>query len=281
MRILSLLIATTLSLAALIAATTGWAQTPPAPVTGPATPAPAPSTPLTLNDGYVLGIGDVIEVAILGREDYRARTQIQANGTVQLPLINDVPAANRTILQLRDDIRGALVNGGFFVNPAVAVGVASYASRYVTVLGEVATPGLLPIDRAYRVSEILARVGGPRPTAGTMLVLTRENGERIELDITQAAMGREGSDPVVNPNDRIFIDVAPQFYVLGQVNAPGSYRIDRNMTFRMALARSGGLTAMGSERRIEVIRNGETLSNIDLNSLVQPGDTINVRPRLF
>ena len=48
-------------------------------------------------DGYVIGTGDVIEVAVLGRQDFSGRIQVQVDGTVQLPLIGDVPAANRTV----------------------------------------------------------------------------------------------------------------------------------------------------------------------------------------
>ncbi len=269
----------------LLAAMLGWhggaaaqAETPVAP---PVVAAPANPGTLTLNDGYVLGAGDVVEVAILGREDYRVRVQVQVDGTVQLPLINDIAAANRTVLQLRNDIRAALVSGGYFTSPAVSVAVASYASRYITVLGEVATPGLVPIDRAYRVSEILARVGGTRASAADVLTLARSTGESVELDIARVATGAGESDPVVNPGDRIYIAPAGQFFIYGQVNAPGSYRVDRNMSLRMALARGGGLTAQGSERRVELIRNGEKIRNFDPDALIQPGDTVVVGARFF
>jgi polysaccharide biosynthesis/export protein len=242
---------------------------------------PAGEAQSTLSECYVLGAGDVVEVAVLGREDYRARVQIQVDGTVQLPLINDIPAANRTVLQLRSDVRTALINGGYFTSPAISVAVASYASRYVTVLGEVAMPGLVPIDRSYRVSEILARVGGHRATAADVLTLSRADGAKVELDIAQIATGSGDADPVVNPGDRIFIAPAAQFFIYGQVNAPGSYRVDRKMTIRMALARGGGLTAQGSERRVKVIRDGVELKSFDPNGLVLPGDTIVVGERFF
>ena len=38
-----------------------------------------------LADGYILGAGDIIEVAVVGRDEYKARVQIQVDGTVQLP----------------------------------------------------------------------------------------------------------------------------------------------------------------------------------------------------
>lgn len=241
----------------------------------------APGAQLSLTEGYVLGPGDIVEVAVLGRDDYRARVQVQVDGTIQLPLINDVTAANRTVLQLRSEIQSALVGGGYFTSPAISVSVVSYASRYVTVLGEVATPGLVPIDRSYRVSEILARVGGHRPTAADVLTLSRADGTNVELDIAQVATGSGDSDPVVNPGDRIFIAPAAQFFIYGQVNAPGSYRVDRKMSIRMALARGGGLTSQGSERRVKVIRDGVELKSFDPNGLVLPGDTIVVGERFF
>jgi len=244
-------------------------------------PSAASDAQSSLTEGYVLGPGDIVEVAVLGRDDYRARVQVQVDGTIQLPLINDITAANRTVLQLRREIQSGLISGGYFTSPAISVSVVSYASRYVTVLGEVATPGLVPIDRSYRVSEILARVGGHRPTAADVLTLSRADGNNVELDIAQIATGSGDADPVVNPGDRIFIAPAAQFFIYGQVNAPGSYRVDRKMSIRMALARGGGLTTQGSEGRVKVIRDGVELKSFDPNGLVLPGDTIVVGERFF
>ena len=53
-------------------------------------------------------------------------------------------ASDRTVLQLREDMKDALQKRGFFTQPIVEVQVVSYASRYVTVLGAVGTPGLIP-----------------------------------------------------------------------------------------------------------------------------------------
>ena len=256
------------------------AQTAPAPAAATAAPAPA-ATPVTMNDGYLLGPGDMVEVAVLGRNDYLVRVQVQVDGTVQLPLINDVPAANRTVLQFRSDVRAALIAGGFFTDPAVSVTVASYASRYITVLGEVATPGIVPIDRAYHLSEVLARVGGTRPTAADQITLTHSDGQSSTLDMVAVATGNPAQDVTVSPGDRIYVAAAPQFYIYGQVNAPGSYRLDRNMTLRMALARGGGLTAQGSERRVKVIRDGQEMLHFDPNALLRPADTVVVGERFF
>lgn len=258
---------------------------PSAPVAGAMPAAPAADAgkpgPNALTEGYVVGVGDVIEVSVLGREDYKARVQVQVDGTVQLPLIKDVKAAERTVLQLRNDIRQALINGQYFTDPAVSVVVSNYSSRYVTVLGEVTNPGLVPTDRAYRLSEIIARAGGLKPGASDSIVLTRSTGESQSYDIKAVASGGDGQDPQVNPNDRIFVDKIAEFYVTGAVNGPGVHPLRRKMTLRMAIAQAGGVSAQGSMKRIKVFRDGKEIPKFPLEQTIQAGDSIEVGERLF
>ncbi|MCW5758155.1 MAG: polysaccharide biosynthesis/export family protein [Phenylobacterium sp.] len=116
----------------------------------------------TGSSAYILGRDDVVQVGLLGRNDFGGRARVQADGTIQLNFIGKIPAAERTTSELADDIRAALTKGGYFADPVVTIEVVGYASRYVTVLGAVGQPGLVPINRPYRMSEIIARVGGVR-----------------------------------------------------------------------------------------------------------------------
>lgn len=237
--------------------------------------------PKSLADGYVLGVGDVIEVTVLGREEFKPRVQVQVDGTIQLPYIKSIPAEGKTVLQLREDVRRRLQQGGFYTDPVVSVIVASYTARYVTVLGEVGNPGLVPVDRAYRLSEILARVGGLRPTGSDEIQVRRASGQDFNFDMTEVASGGPDKDIYVEPGDKIFVASAPTYYIYGQIAQPGSYRVDREMTLRKALARSGGLTPRGSDKKIKLFRNGKEVSHMDLSDLVKSGDTIVVGERFF
>lgn len=242
---------------------------------------PAARAAVSLADGYVLGVGDVVEVAVLGREEFRSRVQVQTDGTIQLPYLKSVPATDLTVLQLRDNVRKLLLQGGYYTDPVVSVVVASYASRYVTVLGEVATPGLLAVDKAYHVSEVLAKVGGARASGDDRIILTRTTGEQLTLSVERVASGGPGEDPLVNPGDKIFIAQAPSFYIYGQVQSPGSYKVEREMSLRKALARGGGLTDRGSERKVKVFRDGKDIGRVDLAMPIKGGDTVVVGERFF
>lgn len=235
---------------------------------------PAAVAPVT-DEGYVLGAEDVVQVDVLGRSDFSVKSKVGTDGKIQLPLLGAVPASNRTVLQLRNEIRVALQKGGFFTQPIVEVQVASYASRYVTVLGAVATPGLIPVDRPYRLSEILARVGGVRESGADYLVVRAKTGER-NYAIKDLATGNESLDPFVQPGDKIYSPNADIFYIQGQVKAPGSFRLTPHMTLSMALARGGGITDLGSNSNIKIIRNNAEIKTRDLSAEVLPNDVIDV-----
>ena len=237
--------------------------------------------PLAPNQTYVLGPADVIEVSIPGRTDFTTRTRIGEQGQIALPFIASVTAAGKTTAQLVDEISGDLEKGGFFAHPIVSVEIVSYASKYVTVLGDVATPGLVPVDRPYRLSEILARVGGVKETGADYVVLRPENGADRHLSIQNLATGDASQDPYVSPGDKIFSPKADMFFVSGQVNAPGTYAMGDGMTIRMAIARGGGLNAEGSLGKVEVTRRGVKLKHADLNGKLEPGDIVVVGERLL
>lgn len=256
--------------------------TTPAPAAQSTTNATAPPSGIAdaASSAYVLGRDDVIEVGLLGRQDFTGRTRVQADGAIQLPLIGKVPVADKTTAEVSEEVRKRLVAGGFFADPVVTVEVVGYASRYVTVLGLVGSPGLIPINRPYRLSEILARVGGVRDGAADYLIVRPDVGVERRLLIRDLATGDDEQDPFVKAGDKIYAPQAEQFYIYGQVNSPGAYAVANDLSVRMAIARAGGLTTSGSDKKVTVNRDGKKVK-VDLNAKVAPGDVFEVGERLF
>ncbi|MEL7185635.1 MAG: SLBB domain-containing protein [Pseudomonadota bacterium] len=62
-------------------------------------------------------------------------------------------------------------------------------------------------------------------------------------------------------------------FVLGDVNRPGSYVVSGLATMSSALYRSGGISEIGTLRRIQLKRNGNVVSNFDAYDLLIRGDT--------
>jgi polysaccharide biosynthesis/export protein len=239
----------------------------------------AQDAPVT-DAGYVLGPGDVIEVSVLGQGEFATRSRVRADGTIVLPFIGSTAIAGENSVSLAKKIGASLTAGGFYAKPIVSVEIASYASRYVIVLGAIAQPGLQPVDRAYRVSEIVARSGGLRADSADFVVVRRVTGEELKLPFEKLATGSTDDDPFVNPGDKIYVPAAETYYIYGQINAPGVYPVRDQMTLRKAMARGGGLTQLGSEKRISVFRDGKKQA-LPLDAPIKPGDVVVVGERAF
>jgi polysaccharide export outer membrane protein len=245
---------------------------------------PSPSQALAVGEStsgaYVLGRDDVVAVGLLGRNDFGGRVRVQADGSIQLPLVGKIVAADHTAAELSETIRKALQTGGYYADPIVQVEVVSYASRYVVVLGNVRAPGLVPINRPYRLSEILARVGGVHEGAADYIIVRSADGGEKRYNVRDLAIGDNVKDPYANPGDKIYAPNADLFYVTGQVHGPGVYPLLGDMTVGMAIAKAGGLTESGSDKKVQVTRGGKTIT-LDTSAKIQAGDVLTVKERLF
>jgi polysaccharide export outer membrane protein len=244
----------------------------------------APPGPLvvgeTTSGAYVLGRDDVVAVGLLGRNDFGGRVRVQADGTIQLPLVGKLVAAEHTAAELAETVRRALQTGGYYADPIVDVEVVSYASRYVVVLGNVGAPGLVPINRPYRMSEILARVGGVHEGGADYIIVRSADGSEKRLVVRDIATGDNTKDPYVTPGDKIYAPAADLYYVYGQVHSPGTFPLTRDMTVRMAIVKAGGTTESGSDKSVQVTRGGKTIK-LDAAAKVEAGDVLYISERLF
>lgn len=251
------------------------------------TSAPAPAAGgvpvMTPGDGYQLGINDEVEITIFGQgqQNQTTKTRIKEDGTITLPLIGTVTARDLTARQLAEQITIELRVGGFFTRPVVSVDVTQYVSNSITIYGSVGTPGVFPLDRPQTVAMVVARAGGAR-SDGADYVNLRRAGDPVEHRILLSSFAGEWSgSTALRAGDTLFVPPAPVIYIYGQVNSPGSFAITSGMTVRQVLARAGGPTLAGSERKISVYRKGVRLKKVDLNAEAQEGDTYFINERLF
>jgi protein involved in polysaccharide export with SLBB domain len=90
---------------------------------------------------------------------------------------------------------------------------------------------------------------------------------------------------LVNPQVAIQVTNYRPFFILGQVNKPGSYPYQAGLTVRQAVAISGGYTRRAREEPVTVIRAGPDGREVRMSSFgdapVLPGDSIDVGRRLF
>ncbi len=85
--------------------------------------------------------------------------------------------------------------------------------------------------------------------------------------------------------DTVFVNHQPMFYIYGQVQKAGQYRLERDMTVMQALAVGGGITTKGTRRGIVLHRrdaHGKVNEiEVSLDDDVKDSDVIYVKESLF
>ena len=239
---------------------------------------------------YRLGDGDNIRITVFQNPDLTLETRVTENGTITFPLIGTVKIGGLTIAGAADTIAKALQAGNYIQKPQVNIQLLRNLGNQVSVLGAVGRPGRFPLETfSTRLSEMLAIAGGISAGGADVAIVTgTRDGTpfRKEVDIVGMFLdNRLQDDLIVAGGDVIYVQRQPMFYIYGEVQRPGSFRIERGMTIRQALAQAGGLTARGTERNLSVYRRGAdgqiSTSPVDLNAPVQMDDVFHVRESLF
>ncbi len=241
----------------------------------------APAAAQGIGPGYVLGPEDSITVVVYGQPEAGITTRIKADGSIVMPLIGNVKAEGQTNITLAKLIADKLVSGGFLKEPVVNVEITTYTSRTANVAGKITSPGIYPLDRPQRVLDVLLRAGWVRENGATYVYLRRAGQAEQRLDVEQLVRGDDKSNPLVLAGDTLFVPDAEVFYIQGQINSPGMKPILPGMTIRQAIGFSGGVTATGKADKVGLIRGNAKEVDADGSQLVQKGDVIIVKERLF
>jgi polysaccharide biosynthesis/export protein len=241
----------------------------------------------TTTNAYTLGPGDLIEISLLNQADPPAKVRIDADNSVVLPLIGRIIIGGLSATDARQQIEDSYVTGKYLVKPIVRLDVLAYESQKVSILGAVGNQALLPLDRSYTLTEILARAGGLSPDAGDSAIILHKSGS-ISREVIDLSALLDGSTtaPTILTGDTIIIPKAPTISVVGAVARAGVFRLTRGMTTLQAIAAAGDITRMGSMSDIKVRRSKpgtgtRQLMAIQLDDLLQDGDIIAIKERIF
>ncbi|MDB5826409.1 MAG: polysaccharide export protein EpsE [Variovorax sp.] len=248
-------------------------------------PAHAQSAP-----DLALEAGDDIRIKVFQNPDLSFDSRVPESGTISYPLIGSVQIGGLSISAAEKRIADALRTGGFVLQPQVNIVVLQARGSQVSVLGQVTKPGRFPLETSSaRVTDVLAMAGGATLTGDDVAVLTGTRNSkpfRRVIDIPAIFLnGNSDDNMVVAAGDTLYVPRAPVFYIYGEAQKPGSYRIERGMTVMKALATGGGPTVRGSESRLRLTRKNakgvEEQFTPEANDLVRPDDVIYVRESIF
>jgi polysaccharide export outer membrane protein len=158
-----------LTIAAFAHAQAPGADQRPAPITS----AVAGIDPLT----YRVGPEDLLEISVWKEDALKKEALVRPDGGFSYPLIGEVQAAGKTVLQIRDEVGKRLEK--FIPDPVVSVAILKIGSQRVYVVGKVQKPGEFPIGRYVDVLQALSMAGGLTPFADANAIrVMRRDGDK-------------------------------------------------------------------------------------------------------
>jgi polysaccharide export outer membrane protein len=129
---------------------------------------------------YVIGADDQLRVSVWKEPDLSETLPVRPDGRISMPLLNDIPAAGLTPLQLKDSITEKLKK--YIADPRVTVVVTSMNSRRIFVTGEVVHTGPMTLLPHMTVLQALAQAGFTQfANPKNIYVLRNENGKQVKI----------------------------------------------------------------------------------------------------
>jgi polysaccharide biosynthesis/export protein len=244
----------------------------------------------TTDTDLPLGPGDVIEISVLEVEELsKFRARIPLRGTITLPLIGPLPAANRTAIELEEDIRQRLQQK-YMHEPQVSVFVEEQKSQRISVVGAVNNGGVFTLSSRLRLADALALAGGLTNDADRVVYVIRHlsaevlpqasiqaevqrvsaraadastaptlpasepHEAMVAIDLEALTAGQVELNLPLLAGDVIHVPWAGSYYVGGEVARPGSFILKSRTTLDQALVASGGVKDVADWEDIRLYR---------------------------
>ena len=122
--------------------------------------------PPPLEYEYTVGPGDVLRINVAAHPELssgslglnRIGTPVDASGNIQMPYVGAIMVSGKSVFEIKDAVESALLR--FLKNPYADIAVVEFHSKRVFVMGEVARPGMLILDRPLSLRQAITLTGG-------------------------------------------------------------------------------------------------------------------------
>lgn len=271
------------------------------------------------NVNYKVGSHDIISITIYDEGDLtREAVRVSGEGKITFPLIGRLHVEGLTTGEIEDLMSQKLAEGQYLLDAQITVMIQAYESKKYSVLGAVKKSGIFEYKAQEKLLDAICLAGGVDfDTAGDKAIITRSlpipqrekttttttvsnnDPDKIVIHVDLEKLFK-GNDNVSNipllESDSIYIPEAEFYYILGEVNSPGSYKIvEKNMTIVEAIGTAGGFTPIANKRKTRIIRvedHVEKVITVNVNAItnagkkiqdviIEPGDIIVVPESFF
>ncbi len=238
---------------------------------------------------YKVGGFDVLSILVYEEEDLtREAVRVSGDGYISFPLIGRLQVDGMTTSEIEALISGKLAEQQYLLDAHVAVMVKSFESKRYLVLGSVEEPGSYALQAQERLLDAISKAGGlegeQRSKRATVVRTVhadtpRESKVAIQVDL-EALMkrGDQYANIYLSDKDTIYIAPPEYFYIMGEVNTPGSYMLPEDeISLVEAIGMAGGFTKIAERNKTRIIRvedGQEKVIEVQVDAITKGGQRI-------
>lgn len=160
---------------------------------------------------YLISPTDLIDITVYRETELNRAVRVNAEGEISLPLAGTIKVGGLSIIDAERALSERLKE--FLVNPQVSIFIKEYSSKQIYMLGEVKSPGALPLplEAPMTVLEAIAKAGGFTSLAApdrTRVIRNTGDGKSKSIPIPVSAITKEGQkdkDIALTPNDVVYV----------------------------------------------------------------------------
>jgi polysaccharide export outer membrane protein len=251
----------------------------------PPTQVPPPQTGASnaTSVSSIIHPGDTLAISVFEHPDLTQNAVVQADGTIQYPLVGRVLVGGLVVADARDALTSALKK--YLKHPNVSLAMVAQGSIGVMVLGNVKAPGKYQVRSGARVADAISAAAGVGTTGEYPMARVAElDGTATQVNLQKLFHEGDASQNV-ELEDNAIVYVAGgetiRVQVLGAVSRPGNVEISKGDRLSTAVARAGAEAASRPDlSRVFVTRkdpaSGVTTSyTVNLNKALEQGDERN------
>lgn len=235
-----------------------------------------------LGDGPIIA-GDTVEIQVFDAPEFNLKALVSQSGDIPVPLLKTFHVAGFTSMEAAAALSKEFKDRDFLKNPNILVTVQQSANG-ITVLGEVRSPGIYPAIGKHRLSDVLARAGGPNQTAAHVVEITGPEANETQRVIWDPTFQENPAIHVfLQAGQTVLVGRCGVVYLGGNLNRPGAYPLcgSRHTTVSEAVALAGGTKPSSYSSKTVLLRleqGTRTVRTIDIQQILEgksPDFTLN------
>ena len=207
------------------------------------------------DSGYMLDVGDLLEIQLVGSEEYVEDLLINSDGSISMPDIGKVVIAGLSLNDASQLIKSKVKST--FIGTEAFVSLAEIRDVNILVTGNAQYPGIYTLTGNSNILHAISAAGGISEHGSLREInLIRDNTIIESLDVYDLLiLGKYNLKKRLRSGDVVFVESKKSIVTIdGAVNRPAKYEVLENQNLLSIVEYANGITRNADRENISLER---------------------------